>query len=353
MMTDGQPRRLRRVIGAVTAVVLSLALAACSALSGSDPENVAPGGPELSQLTVSANLSVTSGALYVAQEEGLFGREGLDVTIQKSTGGASALQGLLGGAYQIVSSNDSSIFTAQANHVTDLRIVEGGISAKPGNFRVLSRDQRIRGLQDLRGKRVGLSSKADTIYYSLVGSLAIFDITPDQVEWETVAFADGPAALESGRVDAMVLTAPYDIQAEADHARPVFDVFAEGSSTDNLPISSYVTTQEFAQRYPRTVAAFQRAMARGAVDADSNDRLTRAAVLKQVGSSISKAEMDLITLPHYQPHETALQLGRVLDLMARNGGLGKVPGASTQDTAARTAALSRFLAPMLLPMPAG
>jgi NitT/TauT family transport system substrate-binding protein len=99
-------------------------------------------------------------------------------------------------------------------------------------------------------------------------------ISVNSVKFVTnIPFPAMPAALKAGTIDAAVLPEPFASVAEqADGAAPLVDL--DQGATTNFPIEGYVVTKQWAEKYPRTLAAFDKALDEGQQIADTN----RAAV---------------------------------------------------------------------------
>ena len=92
--------------------------------------------------------------------------------------------------------------------------------------------------------------------------LAENGISPPRVHFTAIPFPAMGAALAGRRVDAAFLTEPYLTQAEtSDGAQPLLDL--DQGATQNFPVTGYLVTQAWMNRYPHTAAAFSRALARG------------------------------------------------------------------------------------------
>ena len=70
------------------------------------------------------------------------------------------------------------------------------------------------------------------------------------------------AALAARRVDAAFLIEPYLTQAETRAGDvPLFDI--DQGATQDFPLTGYVVTDAWLAKYPRTAAAFTRALGKG------------------------------------------------------------------------------------------
>jgi NitT/TauT family transport system substrate-binding protein len=242
-----------RAIGAALVVTLA---AGC----GTTKTTAAASGPELHDITVGVVASEASAGVYVAEEQGLFRREGLNVTLRTITGAAAVLPGLLHGTMQVVSAQVTTFIQAQAAGVAQFRILAPGGSLGPGadGIVVLPSSPKTTAGQ-LKGTTIAVNALGGIDQILAEIGLRDYGITPAQVRYVAIPFQGMQAALAARRVGAAFLAEPYLTMAGQDlGAEMVLD--ADTGETTDLPISAYVTTRSWAQRYPRTAAAFSRAI---------------------------------------------------------------------------------------------
>ena len=96
----------RRAAAGLVAVALAAA-AGCGPAAGTSAA-----GPEKTQITVAALPIVANTPLYVAEQEGLFRKHGLDVTIKSVTQSTQAIPDLLHGRVSGAALNDTSFLHA-------------------------------------------------------------------------------------------------------------------------------------------------------------------------------------------------------------------------------------------------
>lgn len=306
----------KRRLGILTATIaVATLVTGCSALGSSPSSQAAASTGGTLSLTVGANPSVPSAALYVAAENGFFAKQGLNVKIVDTKGGSTAIPNLVAGAYDITTSNYATIFTAQAKHAADLRILIDGISATPNTFTLHALPTSgVTGIASLAGKTIGVSSQQDIITDSLKASMLAFNVPDSSVKFVQVPFSQGETELRNHQVDATVLTPPYDVEADRDlGSRTVVDVFAQGSPEAGLPVSGYVATSKFVKANPKAVAAFQRAMIAAARAIGGNPLIARTALQKKLKLNAEVGQ--LIALPSFPTDLDPNRLGRVTTLM--------------------------------------
>lgn len=317
--------RFGRLTGrtALTATaVLALALASsCSALSGNSSSSSSGGNSgnlEKATIKVGAIAGASSAALYIAADKGYFKQEGLNVQIVTTAQGNQALTQLIGKALDITLANDVTGIQGKIQG-QPLKLVFDGPSTAPHTFVVSAMPgSTITKLEDLKGKKVGVSSLTDAVTATLKESLQAVSVDPKDVTFQQVPYAQSEQALKTSSVDAAVTSEPYTTEAaEQLGARPVVDVFPAGSAESNIPNAGYFATDTFVQQDPKTLAAFQRAMAKGADDA-ANRQNVEDAVAKHL-PTLSKQVLDVMALPNFPSDLDPNRIQRVSDLMQKAG----------------------------------
>jgi NitT/TauT family transport system substrate-binding protein len=270
--------KLGNVIVLAAAAVSAVLLAGCG---GAQPGNVltAASRPELPDITVAAIPTVDLAGLYVAQSEGLFARQGLQVTIEKIASSKAIISAQLAGKVDISAGSYVGYIAAQATG-SRFRILAEASNLLP-NTRVLvvPANSPIRTVADLVGKKIGVNG-TDSIGTLLISALLTqHGISPSRVDFVTdpQGFPTMPSELNQGRWDAAFLGEPYVTLAEERYGEQEFVDLDQGATQD-FPIDGYVATQAWAVRYPKTAAAFVRAIEEGQALADSDTTVVQAAM---------------------------------------------------------------------------
>jgi NitT/TauT family transport system substrate-binding protein len=300
---------VRRALLGVLAV-LTLAAGCASAQPSTAPERT--------HVTVTSLPIVDVAPLYLAQQDGFFRDAGLDVTIKPLTSSPQGLAGLADGSVDVVAgANYVSYLEAQAQGTADLRVVSEAALASPGLDQVVvSPRSGIRDVSQLAGRTIAVNTPPPNIQtLALDRVLAARGVDPRTVRYVPMPFAQAVGALGSGQLDAAWLVEPFVTQAEqAVGAQPVVDPCS--GPTAALPLDGYFTTSRFAEQFPRTVAAFRMALARGAAAA-ADSRATTSAL--PGFAPVDGPTATLITLPNYPTTVQAARIQRVADLMTQAG----------------------------------
>jgi NitT/TauT family transport system substrate-binding protein len=290
------------------------ALAAITAAAGCDTWN-APAASvrdlEKPDLRVGAVQSVTAAGLYLAAEKGFFASRGLQVSVEPIQTGGKAVPLLLNGSLDIGYGNYVAFLEAQAHRLAQLRILAEGCVAGPGEEVVLIMPgSGIRTVLDLRGKLMGVNATGD-VSQLLIGSVLASNQLPlSAVRFAVIPFPEMAAALKEGRVDAGYFTEPFKTEAESRYgAEVLFDT--DQGATANFPITGAVTTAAWAQKYPKTAAAFIGGLEQGNALADSSNADVEEVL--PVYTTINRQTAALISTGSFPTSTSAVRLQRIAD----------------------------------------
>ncbi|MEO6085608.1 MAG: ABC transporter substrate-binding protein [Umezawaea sp.] len=327
-MTRRVGRHARMIVGGLSVLALLASVAGCGALGGSSEtpaaEKPATGKLEKSKITLGVLPILDVASVHVAIKKGYFKEEGLDVDLKVIQGGAAAIPGLINGDLDMTFGNWVSFLAAQskdaAKAVDGLKLVSDGYQAKPDMFLIVAgKDSPLKSPKDLAGKTIAINTFKNIAELTAKATLEANNVDPNSVTFKEFAFPDMQAAIEAKTVDAAFMVEPFITRAQrAIGSVTVLD--AASGPTDNIPIAGYATSGKFAKENPNTVAAFQRAMAKGQKDA--SDRATVEPLLQEY----AKVDKETASLVHFGEFPTTLdatRLQRVATLMKTYGLLEK------------------------------
>jgi NitT/TauT family transport system substrate-binding protein len=144
--------------------------------------------------------------IWVAQQEGLFKKYGMEVEYLAPNSGTLGVQMLLSGESQFLFSTGALAVTANLQGA-DIAMITGGFNLFA--FKVIGRPE-IKSVQDLRGKKISISQFGSATDFAVQAALEKFGVDPKQV---TVLQLGGStnrvAALTNGSTDASLFTEPY------------------------------------------------------------------------------------------------------------------------------------------------
>ncbi|SFW13369.1 ABC transporter substrate-binding protein [Amycolatopsis australiensis] len=311
-----------------TALAAALALtSSCSALGGDKPAAVAGSQLETSALTVSIISSVDLVPLWAAQDAGYFAAEGLNVKIDVADSGAKTMTKVVAGEAQLALTTWTLLFKAQSEGAADFRLVADATTATPKSNKIVTiPTSPVKHVEDLPGKKIAITSKnaaSDVLTQSVMQDRGL---DRSKVTWVPVPLPNMAAALQQGQVDAAYMPEPFVTDAaHAVGAIPIVDVGGTGSTQD-FPLTGYATTAKWAQANPKTIAAFQRAIAKGTRDALNDRGLVERLVVKY--AKVTETTAALMELPGYGAKLDARRLQRVPDTLLQLGIISSAVDAS-------------------------
>jgi NitT/TauT family transport system substrate-binding protein len=301
----------------ILAISLATALitAACSSSGGAKPS---ASGLEKTHLTVAALPIVDDAPLFLAIKKGYFKQEGLTVTPKVITQSTLALPDLLHGSVDVVGGgNYVSYMEGQASGTFSLKILVAGTECKPASFGVLALPSSgITSPAKLAGKTIAVNLTNNIQTLTANAALKADGVNPASVKYVVVPFPDMAAALKAGRVSAISVVEPFLTGAEQMLGAKMVLSQCSGSLA-SFPLSGYFATESWAQRFPHTAAAFQRAMEKAQAYADANPDAVRQVL--PTYTKVTAAAAQHLVLNSFPATLSAAELQRVASLMHTGG----------------------------------
>src|SRR5262245_21391159 len=231
--------------------LLGISLASCQS-APPDPS----GGGEMQKLVVGyVALNATHLPSWVAKEQGIFSRYGLDVDLQYIPSGSSPTAALLADQIQIMVAAEQAIQATLSGG--DLVYVAAPTSAV---FFSLYTRPEIVGAATRKGKRIGITqagSATDTAANMAVRFLGLNAAT-DVTKLNVGSAPNILAALQNGSVDAGILSSPTDLQARAAGMRLMVDVSKVG---EPFPSGWAAASTQYIANHEGTIQAYVKSIA--------------------------------------------------------------------------------------------
>lgn len=253
---------LNRVLGILAAALAAIGLIAAAPASAQAPEKkkitIAVGGKGLFYYL----------PLSVAERNGYFKEEGLDVEIPDFAGGAKALQALVGGSADMVSGAYEHTINMAAKKQPIKAVV---LQAKFSSIVLVmpkERAAKYKGPADLKGLKIGVTAPGSSTHMFVNNILAKGGLKPGDVSIVGVGAGSGAvAAMEKGEIDAISNLDPVITQLEATGK---FVAVADSRTEKGMQeiyggdyhASVIYITDEFIKKNPNTVQAVVNAMVR-------------------------------------------------------------------------------------------
>jgi len=156
------------------------------------------------KMTIATGVDPVFSAYYVAQQEGLFKKHGLDVRINTGPSGSAMVAFLVNG--QIESAFGSEI-AGVANHNLDPNVVVVAQATRLVRW-IAVVGRNVDTLDQLKGKKVGIArgSGGEVFWLAMIDKL---NLNPADYTVVNVEAPEMVAALERGNIDAYVVWEPW------------------------------------------------------------------------------------------------------------------------------------------------
>ena len=247
--------KLKKIITLAMATVMTAAMVAC----GSEKQEIKS---EKTTLRVGVMGSIDAVPLVIAQQNGYFEEEGIDLDLQIFKAAKDRDAALQAGQLDGVLCDETAISIYQ-NSGIDMKIT----GTTNGSWTLVAgKDSGITSLSDLKGKKVGISKNTMIEYLAddiaLSNGLEVSDI-------EKVAIPAMPArleALKNNQIDAAILPAPFNDTAVADGGVEITKIYNK-----DIMISVTAFLQEVIDKDANAIKGFYNAYNKAIEFINSND----------------------------------------------------------------------------------
>lgn len=247
--------KLKKIIALAMTAVMTVSMVAC----GSAKEEVQT---EKTKLRVGVMGSIDAVPLVIAQQNGYFEEEGVDLDLQIFKAANDRDAALQAGELDGVLCDETAISIYQ-NSGIDMKIT----GTTNGSWTLVAgKDSGITNLSDLKGKKVGISK--NTMIEYLADDIALSNGLQVS-EIEKVAIPAMPArleALKNNQIDAAILPAPFNDTAVADGGIEVTKIYNK-----DIMISVTAFLQEVIDKDANSVKGFYNAYNKAIDFINSND----------------------------------------------------------------------------------
>ncbi|BAO91021.1 ABC transporter substrate-binding protein [Caballeronia cordobensis] len=241
-------------------------VAACAALVNLPAASAAP-APEKPKLHLAAaGVGFPYLPMIIADSRGYFRQAGLDVEIGVFSGGAKALQAMMGGSADIVAGAYSNTITMAAKGQKLVSFVT--LASCPGWVFGVTRAShaKVKSYADLKGMRIGVSSPGSSFHMGVNYLLSKAGVKPGDVSIIGVGSSAGAiAAARSGQIDGLMSNDPVATVLQDSGDLFPLAVMRDPAGTratlgGDYPEASVYTTKDFVAKYPNTVQAVTNAI---------------------------------------------------------------------------------------------
>jgi NitT/TauT family transport system substrate-binding protein len=250
----------------------ALFVASATAAVAAEATKVAVGAPPIGEVL----------AAYVAKEEGLFAKHGLDVDFLPTASNQTLVAAALAGSHQFVSISPTVLLQAMDSGIDLVAVANCGVTSKRTAVNVgiaVRSGVEIKQPGDLKGKKIGLPGFGGTLDILLRQWLKQNQIDPKSITIIEVPIPSTADVLKSGSIDGIVAGQPSLGRAvELSNGYVAFNFMKD--LPENLPYTGFVSTREWASKNGDTVRNFQAAVVEAAAFAKANPAKTQEYVAK-------------------------------------------------------------------------
>ena len=268
--------------------------------------------PEKPNITIGVFPTTNYGVVYLSMQQGFFRDEGLNVTPRVM--GANPIAGIVGGDFDTGGVTWTAFLLAVNRGIPLLPLSEADRGVVGQTHILVKGDSQFRSLEDLVGKKIAVVTLGGACDLIINDKLRQKGIDYKKIGYTVMGVPEMAPAVLRGGVDAACIPEPVlSIVMAQGGLKSVHDLFADGY--DRFPLIGFPVTEQFAKANPKTVAALQRAFAKGLAFANANPDKLRAIYPSFTNLSPELAQKIILS---YSPPQSDFQfLQSIADLMDR------------------------------------
>jgi NitT/TauT family transport system substrate-binding protein len=242
--------------------------------------------PAVAQVKTRINWTAVTGAqsgMFIAQQEGLFKKNGVDVELIHIPSSSRAIQAILAGeiAFSFMDGNNE----VQAN----LKGANLALIAAATNRMVFSlmAKPEIKRISDLKGKKIGITRVGSSTHTSALYALGQAGLKP--ADYQILPLMEVPnifTALAAGQIDAGVVSPPTNSRARKAGFNELMNLAKDGPEYVSVAVG---TSRSYIKANEETVRGVVRSYAEGVQIFKNN----KAAALKMVQNQLKVKEVDI------------------------------------------------------------
>ena len=234
---------------------------------------------ELEKVTLGVESSLLPTAVWVAEDKGFFKKEGLDLTIKEFGSGRLSFLAMLKGdqginistvaptpiMFKSFDRKDFSIFATFAYSYSDVKVIA-------------RRDKGIQTAIDLKGKKIGTIAGTTGQFFT-EAFLTYNGIPSSDVEVIDIASKDLPDALNTNKVDAIVIWEPHAFKAKQLLGDRAISLESSGVYKETF---NFMVMNDYAKSHSEVLRKFLKAIEKATEFIKSNKKEAQAIVVKRL-----------------------------------------------------------------------
>jgi NitT/TauT family transport system substrate-binding protein len=267
--------------------------------------------------------------IYLGQRKGFFASRRIQLTMESGQGGAAIVPGVVSGQFQVGFSNITSLLIAQTKNVP-VRIVANGVAStgvagKDFGGVAVGKGSAITKPAGLAGRKIAVNTLKNIGDTTVRESVRKAGGEPSALQFVEMPFANMPAAVANGQVDAAFVVEPALSQIVSAGGRVVAWCYVDPAP--DLTVAAWFASTRLIADDPDLVKRFTEAMNESLTYADSHPGEVR-----EILGTYTKIDPELrerLTLPRWPTEINRASVQRLADL----GGQDGIFGTATSDPA--------------------
>ncbi|WP_306212559.1 ABC transporter substrate-binding protein [Actinoplanes sp. RD1] len=306
---------MRRIIAGIAALALTATGAGCgsSGGGGTTTEN------GVDQVKVGVIPIVDVAPIYLGQQKGFFASRKIELTMESGQGGAAIVPGVVSGQFQFGFSNITSLLVAQTKNVP-VKIVANGVAStgaagKDFGGVAVRKDSPITKAADLAGKKIAVNTLKNIGDTTVRESVRKAGGDPSGISFVEMPFANMPAAVEQGQVDAAWVVEPSLSAITGAGGRVVAWNYVDAAP--DLTVAAYFASTKLVGEKADLVKRFTEAINESLTYADAHPDEVRAVL--GTYTKIDEKARAALTLPQWPAQINIASVGTLAELGVRDG----------------------------------
>lgn len=301
------PRAIKTTILSMSVIAL-LGLTACSGAATGTEGNDSP------VLRVGAAPIAHFYTARIAEEEGFFKAEGLNVELTDVTSASQQVALMESGNLDIGGSGPAELLTAAAQgmpiKILPFSDVSSTDPAKALRGIVVDPGAGITNVTELKGKTLAVSNLLNAPHIDALGTLDLAGVSPQDTKFVAIPSGQQWASLKSGEIQAAVMTDPSLTVALSNGAK----IIENPEKSGNLLAFSWFASDDFTKKSPKDAAAFLRAMNKAADLIEADPEVLRNVAIEQgLDEKVAKS----MRIPTYQTTLTVDDLSPMATMLQK------------------------------------
>lgn len=204
MPSDTPSQRSTHKSVTVISIIAVIVLVGFGTWSLQDSKEIYAG--QVESITIGLPPLEPSALVYIAEDQGFFARNGLNVTVRDYEPAIAGVDGMLKGEVDLAGASEYAV-VIKAFKKDNISIIVSGDEIQ-SNYLIGRKDHGIQNVSDLRGKKIGIPLGTNVEFY-LGRFLVLHSIDPQDVTIIDVRPPQFVNSTANGDVDAIVCWQPY------------------------------------------------------------------------------------------------------------------------------------------------